>query len=70
MSTNLRVSTANLLAPIALKNQMPLRTDLAESIIAYRTTINNILTAQDPKKTQRKPENTGVDFQRNNSARI
>ena len=37
MSTNIRASSANLLAPIALKSQMPLRTDLAESIVGYRT---------------------------------
>ena len=49
MSTNLRASPANLLAPIALKNQMPLRTDLAESIIGYRTTITKILTGNDPR---------------------
>ena len=49
MSTNLRASPANLLAPVALKNQMPLRTDLAESIIGYRTTITKILTGNDPR---------------------
>ena len=49
MSTNLRASPANLLAPVALKNQMPLRTDLAESIIGHRTTITNILTGNDPR---------------------
>jgi 3-deoxy-7-phosphoheptulonate synthase len=49
MSTNLRASPANLLAPIALKNQMPLRTDLAEAIVAYRSTINNILKGKDPR---------------------
>ena len=49
MSTNIRASSANLLAPIALKSQMPLRTDLAESIVGYRTTINNILTEKDPR---------------------
>ena len=49
MSTNLRASPANLLAPSALKIQMPLRTDLAEAIIAYRTTIVNILEGKDPR---------------------
>ena len=49
MSTNLRVSAANLLAPTALKTQMPLRTDLAEAIISHRTTITNILDGKDPR---------------------
>lgn len=49
MSTNLRVSAANILAPIALKTQMPLRTDLAEAIISHRTTITNILDGKDPR---------------------
>ena len=49
MSTNIRASSANLLAPIALKTQMPLRTDLAESIVGYRTIISDILTEKDPR---------------------
>jgi len=49
MSTNLRASPANLLAPIALKTQMPLRTDLAEAIVSYRRTITNILNGKDPR---------------------
>ena len=49
MSTNIRASSANLLAPIALKSQMPLRTDLAEAIVGYRTTINDILSEKDPR---------------------
>tara|TARA_B100000795_G_C22746144_1_gene417339 strand:+ start:259 stop:1299 length:1041 start_codon:yes stop_codon:yes gene_type:complete len=49
MSTNLRASESNLLAPIALKNQFILRTDLAEAIITYRTIITNILTGKDPR---------------------
>lgn len=49
MSTNLRVSAANLMAPTALKTQMPLRTDLAEAIISHRTTITNILDGKDPR---------------------
>ena len=49
MSTNLRAHPSNLLAPIALKTQMPLRTDLAESIITYRAIITNILSGVDPR---------------------
>jgi len=49
MSTNIRASSANLLAPIALKSQMPLRTDLAESIVGYRTIISDILSEKDPR---------------------
>jgi len=49
MTTNVRASENILIAPSALKNQMLLRTDLAENIIRWRATITNILKGKEPR---------------------
>ena len=49
MTTNVRASTHSLQTPSSVKNQFPLRTDLAESVVNWRREIVNILTGKDPR---------------------
>ena len=49
MTTNIRALACCLQTPSAVKKQLPLRTDLAESVIKWRHEIVNILAGNDPR---------------------
>lgn len=49
MATNIRAFEKHLPPPTTLKEQLPLRTDLAETIVSHRNTILKILKGQDPR---------------------
>lgn len=49
MATNIRAFEKHLPSPTTLKEQLPLRTDLAETIVSHRNTILKILNGQDPR---------------------